>query len=538
MVALLILLCVGGVLAADHRGGEECWSAFECMDDGGEACDGCGGKNWRCCSATSQYGSDHPCSKTKVEYFSPSSGHKCARSFEEDEHPGGECWSAFGCTDDGDTPCTGCGGSDWYCCSAQIAARSRDQNCKHVTFVNDLPGHRCAKMNSEWSEKLIKDVQMKQDLEAAAAVVRAAEMKAAIEADASSPEEAVAEQARVDELIRQGQERRARRDAEKTQKDAQAAAEEAAGRGEAQQREANNAAQQAKDQAAQKAAAAAQQAINKAAVEAQQAAAYAATAQERAEAADKVQQAVEQHPPAPVVKEAPLRDRKRIMQEGEGDAPRKAAQVEGDDVNEDAAKMAMIAAAAAEAHTMNKLEERQAASDAADEKQREIHAQMLAKEAAAREEEARAAKAFEESDYKAKQEEKAAAEIAALAAEAKEVSDAAEEKAKKIRQQTAKKRAEDMQVRAARKEKQKKEEVRTQQRKDNAKVELEKREEEDRLRIIERQDRRDARIAEQKLKDRASINNLSLGIAFAIVSIVCLWLVIVWKYRAGAKKLM
>ena len=30
-----------------------------------------------------------------------------------DEHPGEECWSKYECTDDGDTPCDGCGGPEW-----------------------------------------------------------------------------------------------------------------------------------------------------------------------------------------------------------------------------------------------------------------------------------------------------------------------------------------------------------------------------------------------------------------------------------------
>ena len=75
MVSSVFLIWTGVVLAQDAAQdantdlgfpGEECWSAFDCMDDGAEACEGCGGPNWRCCSATTPYGSSHPCSKLNV----------------------------------------------------------------------------------------------------------------------------------------------------------------------------------------------------------------------------------------------------------------------------------------------------------------------------------------------------------------------------------------------------------------------------------------------------------------------------------------
>lgn len=63
----LMVVCIALVAAVEGHAGEECWTAFECMDDGAAPCEGCGGSDWRCCNAAADsYGSDHPCSRVKA----------------------------------------------------------------------------------------------------------------------------------------------------------------------------------------------------------------------------------------------------------------------------------------------------------------------------------------------------------------------------------------------------------------------------------------------------------------------------------------
>ena len=50
-ITALVLVVMLQCSTADNPGGE-CWSAYNCVDDGATSCDACGGDNWLCCSAT------------------------------------------------------------------------------------------------------------------------------------------------------------------------------------------------------------------------------------------------------------------------------------------------------------------------------------------------------------------------------------------------------------------------------------------------------------------------------------------------------
>jgi len=66
------------------------------------------------------------------------------RAIQAGEHPGDECWSSQGCTDEGGAPCTWCGGQNWYCCSASKSYAKTD-NCANVEFFSAASRHSCAK---------------------------------------------------------------------------------------------------------------------------------------------------------------------------------------------------------------------------------------------------------------------------------------------------------------------------------------------------------------------------------------------------------
>ena len=54
-----------------------------------------------------------------TNYESTGSGPAATCQSDSSAHPGEECWSQFGCDDNGGTACSGCGSDgNWYCCMA------------------------------------------------------------------------------------------------------------------------------------------------------------------------------------------------------------------------------------------------------------------------------------------------------------------------------------------------------------------------------------------------------------------------------------
>ena len=68
-----------------------------------------------------------------------------SRRLSSGEHPGEECWSSHGCTDDGATPCEWCGGTNWYCCQYG-GSYGASSNCGNVAFFATSTQHRCSKL--------------------------------------------------------------------------------------------------------------------------------------------------------------------------------------------------------------------------------------------------------------------------------------------------------------------------------------------------------------------------------------------------------
>ena len=151
-------------LSEEHPG-EECWTNHGCTDDGATPCEWCGGTNWYCCNYARSYTASDNCGN--VEFFATSAGHKCTKLLVSppppppsppsppapppsppEEHPGEECWTNHGCTDNGATPCEWCGGTNWYCCNYGLSYTASD-NCGNVEFFNTDPPpayHRCTKL--------------------------------------------------------------------------------------------------------------------------------------------------------------------------------------------------------------------------------------------------------------------------------------------------------------------------------------------------------------------------------------------------------